>query len=383
MAEKILIVDDDADTVKFLNTMLTRLGYETSSARNGMEALEVAHKEHPDLIILDVMMPVMDGFEVARSLRRHPETAVTPILMFTAKAGVDDKITGYDSGVNIYLTKPILPVELYANIKSVLAQHKSQVESQAKKGYMVGVLAAKGGLGVSTVALNLAIAYHQKFAGEEVVAAELRPCQGSWGADLNLDKTDGLRNLLSKNVAEINQALVNEQLAPTLQGVRLLLASNQSKDSELITAIGQLAAIIQQLAFIGALVVLDIGTTYHPACDMIVDQCNELILITEPIPNTVQRTHALARELNAKGFGRTKALNIILLNRTRSDLVLTLSQVETMLGQPVALGFPPANELAYRAIEKSLPLIGFQPEGMIAKQFGVLADQVKQHMTSK
>ena len=104
MAEKILIVDDDPDTIEFLKLLLERQGYQTVAALNGMQALSVAHSEKPDLVILDVMMPDLDGFEVARSLRRHPDTALTPILMFTAKTQVEDKVAGYEAGVDIYLT---------------------------------------------------------------------------------------------------------------------------------------------------------------------------------------------------------------------------------------------------------------------------------------
>ncbi len=110
MAEKILIIDDDPDTIEFLTLILTRLGYQVLEARDGMEALALAHAEKPELIILDVMMPGLDGYEVARSLRRHPETALTPILMFTAKTQVEDKLAGYEAGVDIYLTKPVHPV---------------------------------------------------------------------------------------------------------------------------------------------------------------------------------------------------------------------------------------------------------------------------------
>ena len=73
MADKILVVDDDPDTVKFINIMLSRLGYQVVSATSGMEALERVQVEHPDLIILDVMMPGMDGYEVSRNLRRNPK----------------------------------------------------------------------------------------------------------------------------------------------------------------------------------------------------------------------------------------------------------------------------------------------------------------------
>src|SRR5512138_2184063 len=112
MTEKILIVDDETETVNFLKLLLTRQGYQALTAYNGIQALSLAHSEHPDLIILDVMMPGQDGFEVARNLRGHPETATVPILMFTAKAQMEDKMTGYEAGVDIYLTKPVHPIEL-------------------------------------------------------------------------------------------------------------------------------------------------------------------------------------------------------------------------------------------------------------------------------
>ena len=157
MAEKILIVDDDPETVKFISIFLRRQGYEPVEAHDGIEALRIADQQAPDLIVLDVMMPGLDGYEVARNLRRKPETALIPILMFTAKTQTEDRLAGYEAGVDIYLTKPIHPVELQANIKALLTQRKARAQSLANKGYVVGVVAAKGGLGVSTIALNLAI----------------------------------------------------------------------------------------------------------------------------------------------------------------------------------------------------------------------------------
>ena len=128
MGEKILVVDDDADTVKFISMILTRLGYDIVAALSGQQAFELAHTEQPDLIVLDVMMPGLDGYEVARILRQDPQTAATPILMFTAKTQVDDKVTGYNAGVNIYLTKPIHPIDLQANIKTLLSQRQGHPE---------------------------------------------------------------------------------------------------------------------------------------------------------------------------------------------------------------------------------------------------------------
>ncbi len=379
MAEKILIVDDDPDTVKFMDVMLNRLGYEVITALDGMQALELAHSDYPDLIILDVMMPGIDGFEVARSLRRHPETALIPILMFTAKTQVDDKMAGYEAGVDIYLTKPIHPVDLQANIKALLAQKKARRVALADRGYTVGVVAAKGGLGVSTVALNLAITYHQKQEAK-VLAAELRPGQGSWANDLGLTNPTGLVKLLSHSVPEITQEAVNGQLVQTNYGIRLLLASTDPNDVSYATATDQLEAVIYQLSLMAPFIVLDIGTHFLPAFHQVTNLCNEIVLVTEPQPGTVTRTHTLANELRGKSFGSAKALTIVNVNRTRSDLVLSMSQMEEILGQSMALGFPPVAEQAYRAAERATPIITIQPEGTIAQQFENLANQIAQRV---
>ena len=119
MAEKILIVDDDIDSLKLIGLMLQRQGYEISAASAGGQAINKAAAENPDLIILDVMMPDMDGYEVCRRLRADTTTQHIPIIMFTAKTLVDDKVSGFEAGADDYLTKPTHPAELAAT--SILA----------------------------------------------------------------------------------------------------------------------------------------------------------------------------------------------------------------------------------------------------------------------
>ncbi len=381
MAEKILIIDDDPDTIEFLTLILTRLGYQVLEARDGMEALALAHAEKPELIILDVMMPGLDGYEVARSLRRHPETALTPILMFTAKTQVEDKLAGYEAGVDIYLTKPVHPVELQANIKALLAQRIARSDLLAKRGYVVGVLGAKGGLGVSTVALNLAITYHKNYQAR-VIAAELRPGQGSWAQDLDIPNPTGLANLLRRNQTELTGAVVDEQLVSTTFGIRLLLASNETRDVECAIALAQFEALIEQLSLLAQLVILDIGTNFHPAFDLFTRLCNEIILVTEPQPVTVKRTRALVDELRQRSFGSGKALTVVAVNRTRAEITLTVSKIEDALKCPVALGIPPATELAYLAATRAAPMVLLQPEGIIAQQFTILAENLSHRLAA-
>jgi DNA-binding response OmpR family regulator len=122
MADKILIIDDDVDTLKLVGLMLQKQGYRIAAANNGERGLTQAEVEKPDLILLDIMMPEMDGYEVAKRLRANPLTASIPILIFTAKTQLDDKVTGFEAGADDYLTKPTRPTELSAHVKALLTR---------------------------------------------------------------------------------------------------------------------------------------------------------------------------------------------------------------------------------------------------------------------
>src|SRR2546430_10176884 len=120
MAETILVVDDDPDIARFVEVNLRSAGYEVAVAADGEEALDRAQDMRPDLVLLDVMMPRIDGFEVAQRLRRNPQTANTSIIMLTAKALSADKVLGLTAGADDYIIKPFDPIELLARVKTTL-----------------------------------------------------------------------------------------------------------------------------------------------------------------------------------------------------------------------------------------------------------------------
>ncbi|HEX6401275.1 MAG TPA: response regulator [Actinomycetota bacterium] len=124
MAESILVVDDDPDIARFVEVNLRSAGYDVSVAGDGQEALDRAADLRPDLVLLDVMMPRLDGFEVAQRLRKNPQTANTSIIMLTAKALSSDKVTGLQSGADDYIIKPFDPIELLARVKGTLRRAK-------------------------------------------------------------------------------------------------------------------------------------------------------------------------------------------------------------------------------------------------------------------
>lgn len=114
---KILVIEDEANIVQVIRLYLEQAGYTVVSASDGIAGLELHAREHPDLIILDLMLPILDGMEVCRRIRAW---ANTPILMLTARQGEDDRVEGLESGADDYLVKPFSPRELVSRVKAIL-----------------------------------------------------------------------------------------------------------------------------------------------------------------------------------------------------------------------------------------------------------------------
>lgn len=119
MGKRILVVDDERHIVRLVQVNLERAGYEILTAYDGVEALEKVKTESPDMVVLDVMMPRMDGFEVLKNLQADPRYQNIPVIMLTAKAQDADIFKGWASGVSSYLTKPFNPRELLVFVERI------------------------------------------------------------------------------------------------------------------------------------------------------------------------------------------------------------------------------------------------------------------------
>ncbi len=120
MGYRVLVVDDSEVLRKIVSFNLTREGYQVDEAKDGREALEKLRQIKPDLVILDIMMPYVDGFEVLRSMRKDPELSHIPVIMLTAKGGEDDPKTALELGANGFLTKPFSPLKLLEEVRRVI-----------------------------------------------------------------------------------------------------------------------------------------------------------------------------------------------------------------------------------------------------------------------
>ena len=375
MAKKILIIDDDLDTLRLVGAMLQRQGYQIAVASSGEQGLVQAANESPDLVLVDVMMPEMDGYDVTRRLRSNPQTADIPILMFTAKTQLDDKVTGFESGADDYLTKPTHPAELQAHVKALLARSSrwkaGPAVAEAKPTFIIGVLAARGGHGVTTLAANLAKSL-MTAALEEVIMAELRPGMGTLGPDLGEPDPKGLLSLLQAKPDELNQQKVKDNLLVHETGLRILLGSNHPRDAMLLNGTAQFETIVNRLAGLAPYLVLDLGPGLTPLTQKLLKKCQHLIVVVEPTLNSVLHAKVLLSDMLELEVNKLR-ISPIVVYRLRSDAQMNMAQVQEKLDWIVLAAIMPFPELIHRAVQMKTIAVSYQPDSQTNQQFAKLS----------
>lgn len=372
MAEKVLIVDDDIDSLKLIGLMLQRQGYEITAASGGAQALTKAGAETPDLIILDVMMPDMDGYEICRRLRANPATKGIPIIMFTAKTLIDDKVAGFEAGADDYLTKPTHPAELASRVKAILARSATQRRAGGDTGMLVAFLGAKGGVGTTTLASNVAAALQEK---EPTILADVRPGQGSLGLFLNMPRSAGMSALLGRQAAEINARAVETELITHQSGLKLLLSTVRPKEMQNPVNPDAVIAIFKVLRGLTRNTVVDLGVGLTRENARLVKEADQVVLVVEPYRVTLTMARDTLKELEAVGLGKPRT-NVVLVSRSQTSAQVPWQEAEQMLSHETLALVAPAPDLAFQAADAGLPMVLFQPASIVATQMKKLAEQL-------
>lgn len=380
MTEKILIIDDDVDTLKLVGLMLQRQGYQISAAANGEQGLAKAFEEKPDVILLDVMMPDMDGYEVTRRLRKNPTTKDIPILMFTAKTQLDDKVTGFEAGVDDYLTKPTHPTELQAHIHALVSRvHPKTAEEKdtalmERHGRVIGLLSPRGGLGVSTLSSNMAGAIYSR-NHSDVILAELTPGQGTLGWDLGTPGHKELNELLTGKPVEITREKVDSLLVSHGSGLRLLLASEDPHDVYLTNQVSHYEKLVSCLATLANYVVLDLGGSLLPFVEKVLPLCTDKIVIIEGSQSTISQAKLLIEDIVKLGVDPAE-ISVVLNNRIRADTQMPWTEVQQTLGHDIAATLTPAPEMFSSAVHLHTPAILSQSTNITSQQILKVADLI-------
>lgn len=290
MTSKILAIDDHPDTIQLIELALQRHGYTVLGAYSGPEGLEIAERERPDLILLDMMMPGMDGNAVCRAIRQNPDLAPTPIIMFTAKSQATDKKGSFDAGADDYLTKPTRPSELLQRIEALLARQEGtkgadepttplQTTVFGQGSHFISVLGARGGAGATTVALNVAATMAE--AGVNTILADLDTQQGHAALYVGHQTDSDVLDWLNQPAGDLDETLP-DYLVEVGDHLSLLPAKFRVRQDKVRLRAPQVAALTTILSDTGRVVIADLGSQLDEALRPALQRSDVILVCLRP-----------------------------------------------------------------------------------------------------
>ena len=357
----VLIIDDDANTLRLIGYMLERGGFEVQLAGDGEDGLAKAFKQPPDLIVLDVMMPGVDGYQVCERLRANPRTATIPVIILTARSQRIDQQTALEVGADLYLPKPVAPEELIASVNELLSRPpgaRPSVTAEAPTRRLISVFSLRGGVGVTSLATNLAVALAQQY-GDTVSLVDLSLTAGHAAIMLNLRPRRTVAHLLA---GELDSQAVEKHLLLHTSGVRLLAAPHVPLPPGVATAdvVKRLLGILKsQYGY----TIIDTPSSLDEVTLSALSASDQILLVLSPEVLSVQTTLVTRQALQARGIALDKVH--LVLNQVTPKPALPQKAIEQALKQPLDLILPYEEKQAL-AIVKGEPLLIGEPTSPLA-----------------
>ncbi len=302
---RILVIEDDDDARMMYGIMLRSWGYDVLEATTGGEGIKIARRYKPDLILLDVMMPDMDGYQVCNELREDPEFQTVPILFLSALDAMDDRIKGYTIGGDDFMTKGQIDYkEMGARIKAAL-QRTQRLRPQAapptvkKTGSSLALLSLRGGVGVSTVAVHLARQAATQNDRLPILLIDMAFPVGSVGLWTGISGTRHIVELLSRPPAEITLQTINNFSLQNVHGFSFIPAPATLTDLSSIR-VESVERLLHVLHTEGYYAILDLGRATLPLLWNVPARCDWTGVVTSADRTAKALTHVTLQALTAQ-----------------------------------------------------------------------------------
>ena len=382
MPEKILVVDDDPVNLKMASSVLSKEGFAVLTAENGLMALSVVQDSKPDLVVLDVMMPELNGYEAAAQLRKSPETANMPIILLTALDSLEEKIKGFEAGADDYIAKPFQPEELVARIQVQLkhAELQKPPDNQvSRNGKIIGVYSLRGGTGVSSISANLSVGLSQLW-GKECVLVDMVMAAGQSALMLNLPLRNTWADIAGTPAEDIDNELVEKLIRLHPSGVHVLAAPSRPEQSELLqpTSIRRVLELLRECY---EYIVLDLPHDLTETTLTGLDLVDQILLVMAPELASVR---AVSLALDTFGILEYPLDMVrLLLNWTFDRQGLAQKDIEASLRRRIDLVIPHAPQHFIPAINLGVPPVFEDPLSPIGALFEDMAFAVSKEEHQK
>ncbi|HEX3605192.1 MAG TPA: response regulator [Candidatus Dormibacteraeota bacterium] len=356
---KLLVVDDEPSVRKLLQRYFGDQGYDVSVAGDGAEGWEAARDGSPDLILSDVAMPVMDGYELVRTVRRNPATAAIPVILLSAHRGSDDMVEGYRSGADDYIAKPVDVEVLRLKIDALIRRAQPDVTATAPTlGRVICVTSAKGGAGVTTIAANLAVLLGRSH-GDSVCAVDLDVAHGDLQVLLDLRPRAGLaeaaRDFAAREQGGAHEPVQwDDYLVRHEGGPWLLAAPPTPLEASALNEAG-VTPVLAGLRASHQHLVVDVPPSYGELALNIYEGAERVVVVLSPEITALRRTRELLTVLEGLGVDGERV--IVVLNSLFEKAAIDRARVEAFLRRPVNLVVPYGGRDFLDAVNNGRPVV--------------------------
>lgn len=368
----ILVVDDTASMLQLVELQLKDAGYQVFTATDGAHALRAVQQNKMDLIITDVMMPGMDGFELTRRLRGDAATSNVPILTLTAHSELESKIKAFEAGADDFMPKPFDAGELVARVNVLLRRAAAATAMQAAApriaepmehgAQLIAVHSLRGGVGCSTLAVNVALALAGLWETPALLA-DFVTTTGQVALMLNLPLKRTWANLMHIPLADLERADVEAIVTPHASGLRVLMAPTDATQSANLEA-ARVEKMIQLIRPQYGYMVVDLTHDFGAIAVKVLERADILLLALAPDLASIRAAAATLETYRQLEFPLEKIR--VVLNWTFAQHGFPRQEIEDALRLKISFVMPHAPLVFVNAINRGAPPMFEKPDEPIS-----------------
>lgn len=367
---RVLVIDDDPGILKLVKRALGSRGYEVFTAANGSEGLNRIQTTKPDIVVLDKVMPDIDGFEVARRLRHEPDFAHIPIVILTGASKLGDKLDAFNAGADDYLTKPFEVDELAARLAALLRRAeafkaaRSQSLDAVDTARLIAVHSLRGGIGTSSLALNLAYGLTSLWSTPTLLM-DMVLSSGQIALMLNEAIKRSWSDLTAFDSANFDMEALAGILNHHRSGLHFIAAPKDPIDAEEVSSEllkRAMALLMPRYEYI----VADLPHDFSDISLDTLDAADAILLVLAPELVSIRAASVTLNTYNELGFEKEKIR--LILNNTIASSGLNAKQIEEALHHSISMVIPYAPKKFVGAINRGVPLLESHPTDAISGQ---------------